>query len=180
MATTVLANAQTPGPTRAGLIATLAITLAALADFARRAGDGVVEPRVAGWFLLLFSALFLLRVLGQVSVLLRGPAWLPPMSDWNLMPYPLLLPIQAGFLVAMGWIVHDLLQESGTLATRHPSLGRFALWLGVAYGGAMAVRYVVRMSRRPEARWFGGAIPIVFHWVLAAFVLVFGAYHAGV
>ncbi|MEW6246549.1 MAG: hypothetical protein AB1555_07555 [Nitrospirota bacterium] len=26
-------------------------------------------------------------------------------------------------------------------------------------------------------RWFGGAIPIVFHWVLACSVIAFGHYH---
>jgi hypothetical protein len=42
-----------------------------------------------------------------------------------------------------------------------------------AYWGAMAVRYVLRM-RRPSERWFGGAIPIFFHCVLAGFVFVLG------
>jgi hypothetical protein len=34
------------------------------------------------------------------------------------------------------------------------------------------------MQRRPEQRWSGGAIPIVFHFVLAAFVYTLGSYHA--
>jgi hypothetical protein len=42
----------------------------------------------------------------------------------------------------------------------------------------MLIRYVWRMSRRPEQRWFGGAIPIFFHWVLAAYLFVFGNFHA--
>jgi hypothetical protein len=42
----------------------------------------------------------------------------------------------------------------------------------------MAVRYVVRMTRRPEQRWFGGTIPIFFHWVLAAYLFVVGLFHA--
>jgi hypothetical protein len=33
------------------------------------------------------------------------------------------------------------------------------------------------MRRRPDQRWFGGTIPIVFHWVLAAFLLVYGVYN---
>ena len=45
------------------------------------------------------------------------------------------------------------------------------------YAGAMLVRYVVRMRRRRDQRWFGGTIPIVFHWVLAAFLLVYGVYN---
>ena len=43
----------------------------------------------------------------------------------------------------------------------------------------MVIRYVLRMSLYPPERWIGGAIPIVFHWVLAAFILVLGAYHRG-
>ena len=46
------------------------------------------------------------------------------------------------------------------------------------YAAGMAVRYAVRMARRPEQRWFGGAIPIVFHFVLASWLLVLGLYHA--
>jgi len=41
----------------------------------------------------------------------------------------------------------------------------------------MASRYVVRMYRRPGERWFGGTIPIVFHFVLAAFLFTWGKYH---
>ena len=44
--------------------------------------------------------------------------------------------------------------------------------------GSMLVRFAVRMGRRPAERWFGGAIPIVFHVVLAAFVFTFGTYDA--
>jgi hypothetical protein len=34
------------------------------------------------------------------------------------------------------------------------------------------------MARRPEQRWLGGTIPIVFHWVLAVFLFVLGASQA--
>ena len=43
----------------------------------------------------------------------------------------------------------------------------------------MMARYAIRMVRKPHARWFGGAIPIVFHLVLAAFLLTWGLYHRG-
>ena len=46
------------------------------------------------------------------------------------------------------------------------------------YAGSMLARYAVRMSRRPGERWFGGTIPIVFHLVLAAYLYVFGSFHA--
>ena len=41
----------------------------------------------------------------------------------------------------------------------------------------MVIRYVIRMALYPPERWIGGSIPIVFHWVLAAFILVVGRYH---
>jgi hypothetical protein len=43
----------------------------------------------------------------------------------------------------------------------------------------MAGRYVLTMTMFPERRWFGGAIPIVFHWVLAAYVYLLSRYHRG-
>ena len=39
------------------------------------------------------------------------------------------------------------------------------------------VRYAVRMSLYPLERWTGGSIPIFFHWVLAAYLLVLGFHH---
>jgi hypothetical protein len=99
------------------------------------------------------------------------------MHEWNLMPYRALLPIQLAILAVMGVIEVGLFRESGPLAGREQWLGRFLLGFSVVYAAAMAVRYVVRMRRRPEARWFGGTIPIVFHVVLAAFVLTWGRYH---
>jgi hypothetical protein len=41
----------------------------------------------------------------------------------------------------------------------------------------MIVRYVIRMTRRPDQRWLGGTIPIVFHCVVAAFQWTFGTFH---
>jgi len=39
------------------------------------------------------------------------------------------------------------------------------------------VRYVIWMWRRPDQRWFGGTIPIIFHCVVAAFLFTFALYH---
>jgi hypothetical protein len=58
-----------------------------------------------------------------------------------------------------------------------PGLGRAALWWSYLYFGAMVVRYVVRMTRRPDQRWLGGTIPIIFHSFVAAFQWLFGMYH---
>ena len=160
--------------TRIILVATLALTLVAVADVLRRDEIG---PRTAAWYLLLFSLLFVVRVVGQVFVALHAPAWLPPMNEWNLMPYRLLLPIQILFVAALFAIVAGVRKGEGLLGERHPSFGAFLIGLGAVYAGSMVVRYAVRMRRRPEERWFGGAIPIVFHVVLAAFLVTWGSYH---
>jgi uncharacterized membrane protein HdeD (DUF308 family) len=156
-------------PTRLVLLATLAATAAAVADVVRRAE---LPARAAVTYLLVLTFLFLLRVVGQVVVWRRSPAWLPPMQEWNLVPYHVLLPIQVGFLLAMVAIAVTL-ERVEPRAT----FGRVLITLAIVYAAGMVVRYAVRMRRRPEARWFGGAIPIVIHLVLAAFLLTWGSYH---
>jgi uncharacterized protein len=170
---------STPLPTKAALSTTVATTAVALAVFLG-GGTTEIDSRFAGWFLLLFTALFATRVVGQLIVVLHAPSWLPPMESgqWNLMPYRLLLPVQLVFLAVMGWLVVSFLTDSGPPTEPKPALGWFVIGFSAVYAATMIVRYVVRMQRRPEERWFGGAIPIVFHWVLAAFLFVFGSYHA--
>lgn len=160
--------------TKIALVATLFITSAATADVARRAE---LSARETAAYLLLFSVLFLLRVAGQLLVVLRAPAWLPPMRQWHLMSYRYLLPSQIGLLALMALIDVGLFRSSSPLADAEPAFGRFLIGFSYVYAGAMALRYAVRMSRRPGERWFGGAIPIVFHFVLAAFVFTWGTYH---
>lgn len=161
--------------TRVVLVATLAVTVLAVVDVLRREELG---PRTTAWYLLLFTLLFVLRVAGQVLVALRAPGWLPSMKEWNLMPYRLLLPIQLLFVAVMLAIVAGLARPHGPLAEQqHPSFGYFLIGLGAVYATSMVVRYAVRMRRRPGERWFGGAIPIVFHVVLAALLVTWGSYH---
>ena len=133
--------------------------------------------RATAAYLLVFSVLFLVRVAGQLVVVLRAPGWLPPMHQWHLMPYRLLLPIQIGFIALMGLIIANLARGSGPFSNASPPFGRFLIGFSFAYAGVMVVRYVVRMYRRPGERWFGGAIPIVFHFVLAAFLFTWGKYN---
>jgi hypothetical protein len=163
-----------PTATKIALVATLCITAAITLDVVRHTELG---PRETAGYLLILSVLFLLRVAGQVLVVLRAPSWLPPMGQWHLMPYRLLLPIQIGFLALMALIEIALFRGWGSLAEPEPAFGRLLIGFSFVYAGAMAVRYVVRMYRRPGERWFGGTIPIVFHFVLAAFLFTWGKYH---
>ena len=59
-----------PRVTEAVLLATLVLTACAVAVFRIRTVASEVDPRFAGTFLWTFLALFLLRVLGQVVVVL--------------------------------------------------------------------------------------------------------------
>lgn len=124
-------------------------------------------------------ALFFLRVTGQLVVATWAPSFLPPMEEWysGLVPYGPLLGIQIVLLIGLGSVCSQFSRGAGRAVRPHKRLGQ-GLWIfGWLYAGGMVVRYVVRMSLYPEARWFGGTIPIVFHWVLASFVLMVASYH---
>ena len=179
-ATTGTAGARdsTPAATRLALLATLAITAAAVAEYVRRRPDAAIEPGFAGAFLWLFSALFLVRVAGQLVVRVRHPSWLPPTEEWNLTPYRLLLPVQLTILGVMAWVDSSFSGAAGAPVDARPGLGEGVVIFAYVYAGSMLARYAVRMTRRPGERWFGGTIPIVFHLVLAAYLYVFGSFHA--
>ena len=171
-------SSTTPAATKLVLVATLAVTAAAIAAFVAGRPEEQIEPGFAAPYLWLFSALFLLRVAGQLIVRLRQPSWLPPTEEWNLSPYKLLLPSQLAILGVMVWIAGSFSAGSGTPVNARPGLGEAVLVVSYVYAAGMAFRYVVRMRRRPGKRWFGGTIPIVFHEVLAAYLFVLGAFHA--
>lgn len=128
------------------------------------------------WTLL---ALFAVRVAGQLVVALTGASWLPPMGEWysGLIPYPLLLLSQVLIIALLGWICLDFSTGSGYFVTPRAAFARPALLFGYVYLAVTVIRYPLRMYLHPEARWFGQTIPIFFHWVLAAFVIVFARYH---
>ena len=170
-------EAATPRATKALLVATLVLDAGAIALFLATKGDPV-DARFAAWFLLLFTGLFLARVVGQLLVRARRPDWLPPTEQWHLMPYRLLLPAQLAILAVMGWLAQAFFRESGAVVDRSHGAGQLLLGLSCVYAGGMVVRYATRMARRPEERWFGGAIPIVFHLVLASHLFVLGSFHA--
>ena len=171
-----MASDRTPRATKAALVGVLALTGVLVLLYARGGNDP--GPRATGLALAVLTALFAVRVGGQLLVRARAPAFLPPMEDWNLMPYRLLLPIQLAFLALMSLLCAGLLLDSGPVAERSRAFGVAAIAFAAVYAGAMAIRYTVRMARRPAERWFGGTIPVVFHLVLASFVFVLGSFHA--
>ena len=111
--------------------------------------------------------------------MLFSPNWLPPIQEWysGLVPYPLLLASQVAILGLQGRVSWDLWKGRGIFFDRHP---RFGVWLrrfAALYFAVMVARYVIVMALRPEQRWFGGTIPILFHWVLAAYLFVWSRHH---
>jgi hypothetical protein len=122
------------------------------------------------------TVLFLLRVVGQLEVLLVAPSWLPPMNDWysGLIPYPILAPVQIAILMLMSALVMGEMQtrrlaSSGSVSWM-PWVRRFA----VAYFVAMMLRLMLQFLGGADNVIDAGGIPVAFHWVLALFLLVLG------
>jgi hypothetical protein len=128
------------------------------------------------WTLL---GLFAGRVVGQLLVFSSGASFLPPMEQWQsgLLPYPALLASQVFILVALGSVCVQFSRGRGYFVRRRGWLGT-PLWIvGLIYAGSMAVRYAAWMTFRPDQRWTGDLIPVVFHIVLASFLLVVADHH---
>jgi hypothetical protein len=118
----------------------------------------------------LLTALFFLRVLGQVLVALFAVSFLPSMPAWysGLLPYPLLLPTQLVILIGQITIDVGFSRGRGVWVAPRPRIGRALRWFSYVYSSAMLVRLVVTRSH---------PIPIVFHWVLAAYLFTLGHFH---
>ena len=122
---------------------------------------------VALWILF---ALFGIRVVGQLVVVAGLAPFLPPMEDWQsgLLPYPLLLASQMLIIALLGAVCVQFTRGRGYFVERSAWLGT-PLWIaGWLYAIAMVIRYA--LLRRD-------AIPVVFHIVLASFVLVVAHHH---
>lgn len=119
------------------------------------------------WILL---ALFALRVLGQFLVVAGLAPFLPPIDDWQsgLLPYPVLLASQIVIVVTLATVCVQFSRGKGYFV--HPRRWLATpLWIiGWIYAIGMVVRYA--LLRRD-------AIPVVFHIVLASFLLVVAAHH---
>ena len=98
-----------------------------------------------------------------------GVPFLPPMQAWysGLMPYPYLLPSQIALIALMSWICVDFTRRRGFFYAPRRFFATWWLGFGWIYLAAMIGRFA----------WFGLSIPVVFHWVLAAFVLAVGFSH---
>jgi hypothetical protein len=130
----------------------------------------------------LLALAFLSRVMGQLLVACFEVTFLPPMAEWysGLIPYPVLLAIQVAILAVQGTISWDVWHGTGFFAARRPRAGRFLCRFSYMYFAVMLIRYGLTMWLYPERRWLHGTIPILFHWVLAAYLFVLGKYYRSV
>ena len=137
------------------------------------------HSRTYAIWLVALLILFCFRVAGQMLVAFAGVTFLPPMEEWysGLLPYPFLLPTQFVIIFLFGKICFDLHRGDGFFAVPRPRLGTFLRAFGTIYLIVMVIRYVMRMSLYPLERWTGGSIPIFFHWVLAAYLLVWASFN---
>jgi hypothetical protein len=137
-------------------------------------------PGMHGPVLAFLTLLFLLRVLGQALVVFFPVGWLPATEQWSsgLVPYPALFGIQLIMLIGMVKIAADVWRGGGLFAGPRPSWSRFLIVCSAIYAGSMVLRYVLTMTYRPEMRWLGGTIPIIFHFVLAGFLYAWGKFHS--
>jgi hypothetical protein len=128
------------------------------------------------WTLL---TLFALRVIGQFAVVLGLAPFLPPMDQWQsgVMPYPMLLASQGAILAVLTAVCVQFSRGRGYFVRPRRWLAT-PLWVvGWIYASSMLVRYAVSMAIRPDMRWTGDLIPVVFHFVLASFLLSVAHHH---
>jgi hypothetical protein len=118
------------------------------------------------------TLLFTARVWGQIIVGVYPQAPLPEWKGWysGLLPYPWLLLSQLLLLMLMAVVNVDHARGTGRFHVESGTAKKWLTWFALAYAVSMVVRYAWRMIVVPEARWFGGTIPIWFHFVLAAWV----------
>jgi uncharacterized protein len=128
---------------------------------------------LALWILFL---LFCFRVFAQLTQYFIPNSFLPPFEAWHsgTLSYASLVFFQ---FVIIGIYLSVCIRISMGKINPHKSIGKRLLVLGGIYAFIMVTRYILRMSMFPSERWFGGSIPILFHVVLASFLITLGIYH---
>jgi len=108
------------------------------------------RPPRALW---LFTALLISRVLGQLIVVQCAPRWLPPMAQWQsgLVPYPVLLAVQAVVVSLMIWISIDVSRRAGYWfeTASEIGVGRSLVELSLRWRDGGALRRSHEAAARP-------------------------------
>jgi len=138
--------------------------------------SGVAPWRKWAAAMWLTTALFSLRVVGQVVQRWFPQPWLPPFGEWqgSATPYSILLAIQVAILGAMA---HASYRAWTGLTRGRRNAMLWAGSLGGLYMLAALGRIAVGLSIDDVPAWFRAWISGTFHVVLAGFVLALSRYH---
>jgi hypothetical protein len=125
--------------------------------------------QVALWLCL---SLFVVRVIGQIEVVLLPLSWLPPFRAWEsgLIPYSVLLPIQIVLIAWMTIVATDHWRGSGYFWVTHRSTRRRLKIIAGTYFTVMLLRLGITAAIPPHSLAERGLIPVIAHWDLAAFI----------
>lgn len=125
------------------------------------------------FILIALQIAFVSRVVGQLLVANNLAPWLPRFEQWQsgLLPYPVLVVSQFAIIALQTTIASGIANNTKFFIQPHPKLARALKIGGWIYFASMIVRYIIRMAIMPDQRWFGGIIPIIFHCILATYVL---------
>ena len=136
---------------------------------------GITPSRYFSWLLLLF-ALFCLRVAGQLLQLLWPQDFLPSFEAWDsgALPYWALLSAQLVIVAVMIRVLAKV-RRNAFRPSRRASL--ILLVLGSAYLAVMVFRLIAGQTFLAHNIWFASTLPTLFHFVLAAFLLLVGCIH---
>lgn len=123
--------------------------------------------------------LFLFRVTMQFILQFAEISFLPGFDQWhsNTLPYHILLICQ---ILILTLYFRICMRVSRNTLRSKKSVSVFLLISGNIYFVSMLIRYAVTMYLHPEMRWTGHLIPVVFHLVLASFLIVLGMYQMDV
>jgi hypothetical protein len=130
------------------------------------------SERCRSFALWLCLSLFVVRVVGQIEVVLSSPSWLPPFQAWEsgLIPYSLLLPIQIILIAWMAIVASDPWRGSGYFwVTQQKTRRRLKIFAGL-YFAVMLLRLLITVAISPHTLLERGLIPVIAHWDLAAFI----------
>ena len=134
------------------------------------------ESHGTAWILLCLTILFVIRVMAQLIQSWHPYPVLPSFDAWQsgTVPYSLLLGVQVVIVGCCLRIVWRLFKGRVVAETK---IGNIWLSLGGMYVLVMGIRLILGFTMVPDHFWFGAKLPTMFHFVLAAFVLVYGRFH---
>jgi hypothetical protein len=133
------------------------------------------SQRYAPWLWLLLG-LFVIRVLAQPIALRVDSPLLPRFEAWHsgLLPYPALVLTQ---VIIILWLTRTAwVFTTGVMDPRF-RFGVAMMILGGVYFAAMTLRLLLGATVLAHERWFGSALPTVFHLVLATYLVLYGHFH---